>query len=221
MAGRPAGTAAKKTAAPGKQEKITAKTYSEEEVKKMVEKAVEEAVKNAVDTIQPTKIYRTADDEMVTVFFIAEVSPENTLLIPGYGSLRPHSYLEIPKKEFGGQFMSNLVRKLIEKRHLIVADGLTPDERVRWNCDYKEGEVLDEYAFDHLLDFDTEKLMDIFKKLCEEHKRFICRRMITAYEKGDNRLNLEKVRALNDISKQFDPEGMLKPILKAYSETIS
>lgn len=220
MAGKTTGDTQKKPAH-AKAEKLAAKTYSEEEVQKIVDKAVAEAVKNAAETVQPTKIYRTADDEMVTVFFIAEVSPDNTLLIPGYGSLRPNSYLEIPKKEFGGQFMSNLVRKLIEKRHLIVADGLTADERVRWNCDYKEGEILDEYAFDHILDFDIEKLVNIFKSLCTEHKRFICRRMITAYEKGDNRVSLEKARALNDISKQVDPEGMLKPILKDYREKIS
>lgn len=209
-------SAPKETTAP-----VTAeKTYSQAETEAMIQAAVEAALKKQAAEMQPTRIFTTSTDELVTVMFMAEVSPEDVLVIPGYGSLRPNSSLDIPKKEFGGQFMSNLVRKLIDKRYLIVANGLNEDERIRYNCNYKEGEVLDERTFDRLLDYDTERLCEIFKKLCVEHKRFVCRRIITAHEKKDNRISLSKVKAINDISKEFDPEGMLKPVMEAYAREL-
>lgn len=159
-------------------------------------------------------------DEVVTVLYIAEVSDRSVLTLPGYGSLRPNSYLQVPKMEFGGKFMSELVRKMIDKRHIIVVDGLTQDERVRWNCDYKEGEILSERAFDRMLDFDMDRLCDMFAHLCPEHQRFVARRFITAKERNDNRVNFEKVKALNELSKKNDPDGMLKPVLEAFKQEI-
>ena len=197
-----------KTAAKPKEEK----SYTEKQVQELIAKAVNEALsKMAV---------KTEETDSVTVLFLAEVSPENVFVIPGYGSLRPNSYLDVPKREFGGKFMTPLVRKLIHKRHLIVLNGLTEDERKRYDCDYKEGEVLSEKAFDHLLDYEPQELGEIFKRLCPEHKKFVCRRIITAFENNDWRLNVEKVKTINDISKSDDPEGMLKPLMKAYGEKL-
>ena len=82
----------------------------------MIAKAVADALAKAQQTPQPAQ---ASTDDSVTVMFIAEVSPENMLVIPGYGSLRPTSTLDIPKNEFKGKFMMPLVRKLIDKRHLI------------------------------------------------------------------------------------------------------
>ena len=194
------------------------KTFSEEEVKAMVAAAVADAINNVKAELKKTGSF---EEDTVTVMFIAEVSPENTLVIPEYGSLNPTSSLDIPKKEFKGKFMTPLVRKLIAKRHLIVLNGLTEDERVRYNCNYKEGEVMDEQTFDKILDFDDEKLAYIFADLCDEHKKFVCRRIITAYEKGDNRLPIEKLKKINDLSKGVDPKGLLKPIIEAYGKSLA
>ena len=197
-----------KTVAKPKEEK----SYTEKQVQELIAKAVNEALSKMAA--------KTEETDSVTVLFLAEVSPENVFVIPGYGSLRPNSYLDVPKREFGGKFMTPLVRKLIHKRHLIVLNGLTEDERKRYDCDYKEGEVLSEKAFDHLLDYEPQELGEIFKRLCPEHKKFVCRRMITAFENNDWRLNVEKVKTINDISKSDDPEGMLKPLMKAYGEKL-
>ena len=191
-----------------------AKTYTEEQVQAMIAEAAKKAVEDAMRAAG-SSVSRAADD-VVTVLFMAEVAPTNVVDLPGYGSLRPNSYLEIPKKEFGGKFMSPLARKLIDKRHLIVLSGLDEDERVRWNCDYKEGEVLTERAFDHILDYDIDSLCTLFSKLCPEHQRFVARRFITAKEKGDNRATRDKARAINIISKENDPVGMLKPVIEAF-----
>ncbi len=200
-------TIAKEQKAPVEKE-----TFTAEQVQKMIAEAVAQAQKQDISS----KL-----DEMVTVLYLDECSPRSTLEIPGYGTMRPYGYLEVPKREFGNKFMSALVRKLIDKRILIVMSGLTQAERERWNCDYKEGEVLDEYTFDKLLDFDTPKLAAIFEKLCPEHQKFVACRMITAKENKDNRISVEKAKKINKISKKTDPNGMLKPILEAFSAEIT
>ena len=177
-------------------------------------KELEAALANA----QPTTI--KVAEETVTVAYMAEVAPTSTLDLKEYGTLRPGSYIEVPKKEFGNKFMTNLVRKLIEKRHLLVLNGLDEDERERWGCNYKAGEILDQRTFDKMLDLSTEKLAEVFEKLCPEHQRFVATRMITAKEKGDNRMSAEKAKRINELSKKNDPEGMLKPVMEAYAEEL-
>lgn len=160
------------------------------------------------------------NDELVTVYFIAEVSKDNVLELPEYGSLRYGSYLDIPKREFGGKFMSPLARLLIDKRELLVLNGLTQEERVRWNCDYKEGEVLTERAFDHILDYSLTELKDIADSLCAEHLAFVASRFITAKENNDNRITLEKAQLLNNISKKYDKNGMFAKVISAFKAEI-
>lgn len=188
--------------------------YSQADVQAMVAKAVAEAMAKAGAVVP------AAPQDMVTLIYLAEVSPESELNLPNYGTLRMGSYLEVPKKEFGNKFMSSLARKLLEKRHLIVMSGLSEDERRRWNCDYRPGEVLDERTFDKLLDYPLDKLCEIFEKLCPEHQRFVATRLITAKERNDNRVSIEKAKRLNELSKANDPEGMLKPVLEAYGKEI-
>ena len=60
----------------------------------------------------------------------------------------------------------------------------------------------------------------MFEKLCPEHQRFVATRMITAKEKGDNRMSAEKAKRINELSKKNDPEGMLKPVMEAYAEEL-
>lgn len=182
------------------------KTYTEAEVMELIRAAVNNSTGRGSGENPP----------VVTLLYIAEVAPDNELELPGYGVMRPGSYLDVPKKEFGGQFMSTLARKLIDKRHLIVMDGLTEAERVRWNCAYSEGEVLDEETFDSFLSLPVERLGEIFEKLCPEHKRFVCCRMITAWERNDNRVGLEKVRLIDELAnKTKETAGMLKPLKQA------
>lgn len=218
----------KNTARTAKTKKETAekkpaeKTFTGDEVKALIAAAVEEAVgKVKAETEKAAKKDRQSDAESVTVMFIAEVSPENVLIIPGYGSLRPTSTLDIPKQEFKGKFMMPLVRKLIDKRHLIVLDGLTEDERKRFNCDYKEGEIMTERVFDHILEFDTDKLVSVFKLLCSEHKIFVCRKIITAYENKSNLISIDKMREINKLTKDITPDGLLKPIIDDYGANLA
>ena len=43
----------------------------------------------------------------------------------------------------------------------------------------------------------------------------VAKMFLSAYfEKGDNRITAEKVKSLNEISKENDKDGMFKPILE-------
>lgn len=215
-------TKAKKTTATTEKESAAndAKTFSEAEVKALIAEAVKsalaDAAANSTNSTTKTDSNSQADAASVTVMFIAEVSPENVLVIPGYGSLRPTSTLDIPKQEFKGKFMMPLVRKLIDKRHLVILNGLTSDERKRFNCDYKEGEVMSEQVFDHILEFDDDKLISTFKLLCDEHKEFVCRKIITAYSEKRNPVGIDAMREINKLTKGITPDGLLKPVIDDY-----
>ena len=95
------------------------------------------------------------NDGVVELTFIASVSPDNVTSLGDYGSLNGvGGYIEIPRKEFGGKFMTPVVRSLLRDRSLIVCSGLNEAERKRYGVDYREGELLDMDAFDRLLDMD-------------------------------------------------------------------
>ena len=122
--------------------------YTEEEMQTIAAEAGRKAAEDAIAKMPPLRIYTSTTDENVTVLFISEVSEKSILLIPGYGSLTPGSTLDVPKKEFGGQFMTPLVRKLLSKREMLVLSGLNEDERIRWGVNYKDGEVMDVKTFE-------------------------------------------------------------------------
>lgn len=153
-------------------------------------------------------------DGVVELTFLASVSPNNVCSLGDYGSLNGvGGYIEIPRKEFGGKFMTPVVRSLLKDRSLIVCSGLSEEERKRYGVDYREGELLDMSAFDRLLDMPLAELTKLFMKLCPEHKEFAATRFITAYEKGDNRVSREKVEPLNELSKSVNEKGLFRPIL--------
>lgn len=194
------------------------KTFTEDEVSEMIKQAAAKAVADALASQQPMRVFMNPSDEMVTILYMDACADDNVLLIPGYGSITPGGYMQVPKREFAAQFMSLIVRKLLKKRKLIVVDGLTEDERIRWGVNYKVGEILDLKIFDRLLDLDTDELVTIFKSLCVEHKQFVVSCFMAAYfpERGktrDNRVTLAKVQALNEASRIVDPKGMFREII--------
>jgi hypothetical protein len=171
--------------------------------------------------MEALKTQRTASsyDGTVKMVYINPVSERNEVQLGDFGVLRGSTgFIEIPKRDFGGKFMTSTVQYLLRTRRLIVTDGLTDDEKTRYKLDYPDDEVMTDQAFNHLLSMKTEALVEMFSKLCKTHQQFVARRFITAYEEGDNRINREKVEKLNNISKKNDPEGMFKPILMAMNK---
>lgn len=184
--------------------KSTERLYTEAEVQAMIQQLL-------------AKQEKKPEDETVVLYYAGVCSPLNEAEMPGFGVIRPGQYLEIPKKEFGGKFMSAAARKFIENRWLLVVSGLNEQERRRWNCDYRPGAVLDVNAFDNLLNKPLSELSALFSALCVEHKEFVARYIFGLVEGAvragkpiDNRISLALVRELNGKSKSDKyPEGML------------
>lgn len=163
------------------------------------------------------KVVMAKPEENVELTYIAAVSPNNVLSLGDYGVLNGvGGFIEVPRKEFGGKFLTPEVRGLLNARRLIMLNGLTEDERKRYGVDYKDGELLDMQMFDRLLDMPLDRLKEIFTKLCPEHRQVVATRFISAYQKCDNRISREKVEPLNDLSKvpgKAEDKGMFYPIL--------
>lgn len=181
-------------------ERRSGRTYTEEEVQAMIASILAK---------------QKPEDEVVRMYYLAVCAPTSEADLPGYGVLRPGQYLEVPKKEFGGKFMSPQARLFIRKRRLLVLDGLSDEERQRWNCDYKRGEILTEDALDHLLDMPLPEVETLFSALGKEHKVFVARYINTIVDEAnrngepiDNRISLELLRALNEASKKDVPDGL-------------
>lgn len=200
-----------KEAAPKKSaEKPAERMYSESEVQAMIAQLLAK---------------QKQEDENVSLYFLSVCAVNNEAELPGYGVIRPGQYLEIQKKEFFGKFMSPQVRKFIEKRRLLVLDGLTEQERRRYNCDYRRGEILTEHALETILDLPLSQFTELFRALGRDHKVFVARYINSivdeAQRKGgriDNRISLNLLRALNDAALPEFPEGLFKLTIEAFKK---
>ena len=213
-------TTTRKKAEPVNEEKPVQtgeKTYTESEVTTLLSamqaqiEALQAKISAAQTAPEPTK----REDGVVVLYYVPACSPDNEASLGQYGIVRPGQYIEIPKKEFG-HFMGAQARKFVQKRRLLVLSGLNDEERRRWNCEYRPGETLTEGAFDNLLNLSEQKIAELFEALCPEHRKAVARylysvadRAIRNGERIDNRIDLSKVRRLNEISKTDEPDGML------------
>ena len=185
-------------------------TFTQAQVEDMIAKATAEAVAKALanvpqQPVQTTQIIQVADNEKVVMRFQAEIADDNVATFgPNgmYGQVTgKRGTVIVPKGEWS-RFYDESTRRMIDDRWLIVISGMDDDERHRYNCDYKPGEVLDEQAFDKLLDMGDE-LIDIFPTLCASHQEMVGRRYLDAWNAGDKRvLDRGRVTKLNEISKK-------------------
>ncbi len=192
--------------------------YTEDEVRAIAAQAAAQAAKDAVENYRKEHQNDTAvysKEEYVTLLYIGAIADGTVVSLGKLGQInKAGATRDIPKKEFL-QGMTYSIEKMLESRALIVVNGLTAEERERYGLDYKEGELLTQDAFYKLLNYSDSEITAIFRKLCEEHRRVVAKMFLSAYfEKGDNRITAEKVRSLNDISKENDKDGMFKPILE-------
>lgn len=203
------------------------KTYTEAEVKRMLdkqqkdfEKSLDEKIaamvaeKMANPAATPTVI-QLAKDEYVTVLYIGNISSGTVVHLGGLGSInRAGMPLDIPKKDFIHGLGTPVVDALLRKRRLIVVDGLTDEERERFNLSYKEGELLSQKMYFNILKYSQEEICAIFKKLCPEHQVVVAKMFNTAYfENHDNRIHIETVKELNKLSKKHFKDGLFTLIL--------
>lgn len=170
---------------------------------------------------QPVMQVNYQKEEMVTLLYMGAVAEGSMVTlwegfeIQGRGGTR-----DIPKKEFL-QHLSQGVIKRLKDRRLIVVDGLSDDERERYGVKYTDNELASVDIYYKLLSYDEDKIISIFKNVCDSHKTIIASLFKTAYMAHDNRINQPLIERLNKASKTIDPKGMFSDILKDMARELS
>ena len=78
-------------------------TFTKSQVEAMIAQAIRQATQGN---------RAVQEDDMVTMLYLAEVSKEDTLVLPGFGTLRPHSYLQTYRPQWHYTNRERLVRQL-------------------------------------------------------------------------------------------------------------
>lgn len=172
----------------------------------------------AVHAPQPVYQVVTPKDPMVKILYIDSAIEGNQIPI-GKGRVISGSgrIFNVSLADFEGEFMSPLVMLLIKKRKFIVLDGLTDEQRMQYGCLYEENEVIkNEGMFDWMLNCPIKEAEEKFSELCKTHRELVGRRIISAYEQRDPRINRDRLERLNAISKADyeDGKGIFTEILQ-------
>ena len=226
-------TAAKRTAVkapePVKESDVVAEAVKEPEKNPEVEalkaqlaetQRMLEMMQAQLAVARPQVVQVMADTEKVALRWQAEVAEENVLALgPNgtYGTITGQTgYASVPKSEWS-KFLDESMKGFIKKRMLIVLSGLSDDERETYGCMYREGELLDEKAFQKMLDM-GEEMIAVFPALCHEHKEMVARRFVSGYANNHpSAHNRKLVVALNELSKQdplFPKKGAFSSIIE-------
>jgi hypothetical protein len=106
----------------------------------------------------------------------------------------------VPKPDLS-RILTEMNRRFMAQRWLLVVSGLTDEEREALGVDYKSGEVLDKRAFAKLVELGDE-LLDIYPALCEGHKVMAAQMYADAYRQGSRYVTRERTVKLNALSKR-------------------
>lgn len=197
------------------------KTYTEAEVKKLltekekekdkeIDEKIAEAVKNALANA-PVQVHK---DEYVSLLYMGEAAKGVCHLNNALGDIGVRGGTrDIPKRDFLQNLTDEVMNRLKDRR-LIILSGFTDEERQRYGVEYTDGELLSANVYYKLFDMSESEVLGIFDKACFSHKKIISTMYIDAYINGDNRINEDIVKKLNEISKKTDPDGMFTAILK-------
>lgn len=176
----------------------------EEQLAQMMEE--NQRLRNSQAT--PSVIQVSANIEKVCFLWQAEVANENVVSFGGggrdFGKITGKTgIIYVPKNEIS-MFLDTKTRFYIQKRWLIVLDGLDEDERKALGMDYKEGEILNRDDFANIVEFGS-KIVDVFPKLCASHQEIVAKRYSEAWQSEEptvkGMVKRENVVALNNICK--------------------
>lgn len=172
----------------------------------MLQKQMEQLQAQLLALQRPQVIQVAPDTERVYFLWQAEVADYNLVTFgPGgmYGSITGKTgTFSVPKNELS-RILDDRTRRFIEKRWLIVVDGLTDDERESLGVAYRDGEILDKKAFQRMIDLPTEDICEIYRKLCPSHREMVGRRFYEAYQNRDRNVTRSKVIALRNLNREL------------------
>lgn len=170
----------------------------------LLQRQMEELQKQLLALQRPQVIQVTADTERVHFLWQADVADYNLVTFgPGgmYGSITGKTgTFSVPKDEMS-RILNDRTRRFIQKRWLIVVDGLTDDEREALGVNYKEGEIIDKRVFSKMVDLPKDEICEIYPKLCESHKEMVARRYYEAWQANSDAVTREKVIALRNLTR--------------------
>ena len=194
---------AKRTAEEKENTKVSAGTFTLEQVQAMIAEALK---KHDEEKQQETNVRPASGTEgTVTMFFQAEVNDASELpLGPNgkYGVITGKTAtITIPKRDFIADFRTTTVQYYLKTRNLVVIDGLTDDERRIYGLDYKDGEYLEPAVYKGLLDM-GDRVLDVFPKLSVTWREMIAQKFAEAYENKTLKCSRQCLVELNRMSKQ-------------------
>lgn len=195
-----------------KKKGTTAPLYTAEEVARMVREASEkaaaaavaEALKNIPQQTTPQIVQVSTSAEQVHFLWMAPVADDNVVQFGDggmYGNIvgKTGSFY-VPKPDLS-RILTEMNRRFMAQRWLLVVSGLTDEEREALGVDYKPGEVLDKRAFAKLVELGDE-LLNIYPALCEGHKVMAAQMYADAYRQGSRYVTRERTVKLNALSKR-------------------
>lgn len=176
------------------------------EQNEMLQKQMEQLQAQLLAMQKPQVIQVAADTERVYFLWQAEVADYNLVTFgPGgmYGSITGKTgTFSVPKNELS-RILDNRTRGFIQKRWLIVLDGLTDDERESLGVAYRDGEILDKKVFSRMVDLSKDEICEVYEKLCDSHKEMVGRRYYEAWQNKNNAVTRDKVIALRNLSREL------------------
>lgn len=151
----------------------------------------------------PQVIQVVNDTEKVHFLFMAEVADDNVYLVGPSGMygrvVGKTGTFFVPKSELS-RVSDPLFRQMLDRRWIVVLDGLNEEERELWGVNYKEGELLDRRAFTRMIDLGDE-IIETYQALCPDHKEMVAKRFAEAYAEAQHgKVKRETVVALNKMS---------------------
>lgn len=182
--------------------------YTAEQVQQMMQeaaaKAVAEALKNIPQQTAPQIVQVSTSAEQVHFLWMAPVADDNVVQFGDggmYGNIvgKTGSFY-VPKPDLS-RILTEMNRRFMAQRWLLVVSGLTDEEREALGVDYKPGEVLDKRAFAKLVELGDE-LLNIYPALCEGHKVMAAQMYADAYRQGSRYVTRERTVKLNALSKR-------------------
>lgn len=198
--------------------------FTKEEVEQMVAEASAKAVEEALARVQsnaPQIVQVSPNEEMVQFLFMAEVANENVFEVGPDGMyskiVGKTGTFYVPKRDLS-RVMDAKFRLLMEKRWIIVVDGLSEQEREALGVNYREGELLDNAAFLRMVNLGKD-VLKIYPRLCKGHREMVAKRYHEAYVAKNQNVTRDIVTELNNLSKKLGSErGDFVDIIEAMNE---
>ena len=182
--------------------------YTAEQVQQRMKEAaaaaVAEALKNIPKQAAPQIVQVSTSAEQVHFLWMAPVADDNVVQFGDggmYGNIvgKTGSFY-VPKPDLS-RILTEMNRRFMAQRWLLVVSGLSDEEREALGVDYKPGEVLDKKALAKLVELGDE-LLNIYPALCEGHKVMAAQMYADAYRQGSRYVTRERTVKLNALSKR-------------------